>query len=50
MSKLLGKDLDRNIAAEARIVGEVDLAHPSGAQQGPDLIRPEAGLGRERHG
>ena len=31
-SKLGGQNLDRNAAAEARVAGRVDLAHPAGAE------------------
>ena len=36
-------------AAPARIVRAVDLAHPSRAQEGQDLIRPEVNPGRKPH-
>ena len=44
-----GQDLDRDLAAESCVAGAVDLAHPSRAQQGEDLVGPELRAGRERH-
>ena len=35
------EDLDRHVAAEAGIMGAIDLAHPSGAEHLDDLIRPQ---------
>ena len=32
---------DRNVAAEARVAGAVDLAHSTFANLGKDLVRPE---------
>ena len=37
----VGQDLDRDLAAEARIARAVDLAHPSGAKRRQDFIRPD---------
>ena len=34
-------DLDRDVAAEPRVVGAVHLRHSTGAQQLPDLVGPE---------
>ena len=39
--ELLGKDLDRHVPAQARVVGAVDLAHPAGAERREDLIGTE---------
>jgi len=44
------QDLDGDRAVEARIAGFVDLAHPTRADGGEDLIRAEANTNRERHG
>ena len=41
-----GQDLDRDLAAEARVAGAVDLAHPAGAERGEHLVRPELRRGR----
>ena len=35
------RNLHRHVAAEAGIMGAIDLAHPSGAEQLDDLIRPQ---------
>ena len=43
------EDFDRDIAAEARIAGAVDLAHAAGADGGQDLIRAEMGAWRQGH-
>jgi hypothetical protein len=39
--ELRRKDLDRNRAIEARVLGFVDLAHPSGADKRQDFVRTE---------
>jgi hypothetical protein len=36
-----GEHLDRHVASEPRIAGAVDLAHPTGAKRGDDLVRPK---------
>jgi hypothetical protein len=41
--------LDRYVPTQTRISGAVHLAHPAGADEGPDLVRPECRTGRERH-
>ena len=43
------EDFDRDIAAEARIAGAVDLAHPAGTDGGQDLIRAEMGVWGQGH-
>ncbi len=48
--KIRRQDFDRDRATEAGIVGLVHLAHAAGANEGLDLVRPEAGPGRQRHG
>ena len=35
----IGKDLDRDLAVEARIAGAIDLAHATGAERADDLDR-----------
>jgi hypothetical protein len=40
---LRGQDLDRHLAAEARIASAVHLAHSPGAERGEHLERPYAG-------
>ena len=40
------QDLDRDLAAQARVAGAVDLAHAARAEGGEDLVGPEAGAGR----
>ena len=47
---VLGQDLDRNDAVEARIAGFVDLAHAADADQAGDLIDAEARSGCKSHG
>ena len=41
-------DLERHLAAEARVPRPVDLAHATGPERGEDLIGSEAGSGRDR--
>jgi hypothetical protein len=43
------QDLDRDVAAEARILRAVDLAHPSRTERRDDLIGTQTGTGGERH-
>ena len=45
-----GKDLEGNVAVEARVAGAVHLAHPSGADEGVDFVRTEPGAGGKGHG
>src|SRR6185436_11304683 len=40
---LRGKDLDRDLAPEPRVVGAIDLAHAAPADRAEDLVRAEAG-------
>ena len=44
------EDLDGDVPAEARVARAIDLAHAAGADERDDLIRAEAGAGRECHG
>ena len=44
-----GQDLDRDVAAEARIARAEDLSHPSRADGGEDLVGPETGAGLDSH-
>ena len=46
----LGQHLHRHLAAEAEVLGPIDLAHPSGSEGAEDLVGAEAGLGGKRHG
>jgi hypothetical protein len=43
-----GQDLDRDLPSEAVVARPIDLPHPSGADLAEDLVRAEAGTGRER--
>src|SRR5271157_2781635 len=43
------KNLQRDVAIQARVASAVDLAHSPGAQQGEDLVRAESGPGGEWH-
>src|SRR5207247_1430412 len=40
---------DRDLAAEFRVAGTIDLAHAAGAEGGDDLIRAKSSAGREAH-
>ena len=42
------QDLDRDRALEPRVLRPVDLSHPSRADRGEDLVRPEPATGGER--
>ena len=42
--------LERNVATEPRIAGAIDHTHAAGTERTDDLVRAEAGAGRERHG
>ena len=48
--EFLGKDLDGDLAAEARVARPPDLAHAAGSEKVDDLVRTEAGPGNDRHG
>ena len=39
--KLLGQDLERDLALELAVAGAVDLAHPARAERGDDLVTSE---------
>ena len=43
------QDLDGDVAAEARVVGEVHLAHAPRAELAADLVGTESGPGGKRH-
>src|SRR5262245_18793508 len=45
----LGQDLDGDFAAETRIVGAIDLAHPSRTAGRMDSVGAEASARRQRH-
>ncbi len=46
---LLGEDLDRDVALQARVTGAVDLAHAPRGEQLHDLVRAESRAGLKRH-
>jgi hypothetical protein len=46
---VLGEDLDRDLAAEPRVLGAVDLAHAAGTERGDDFIGTETRAGRKTH-
>ncbi len=50
IAEVLGRHLDGNIAADARIVRAVDVAHSARADLGDDLVGAEAIADRRRHG
>ena len=41
------KNLDRDDAVQTRVAGLVDLAHPTGTDEGDDFVRTETRAGRE---
>jgi len=47
--KRVRQDFDRHVALQSRVARAVDLAHPSGADEGEDLVNAEANAGREAH-
>jgi len=47
--KALGRDLDGHVAAGARVVCAVDLAHPAFADQRDDLVGAKFVASRQRH-
>jgi hypothetical protein len=47
---VVGQDLDRHVAPEARVTSAVDLTHPPGPDEVEDLVRPQPRSGREGHG
>ena len=49
LRKMRGEDLDRDRALQPRVLRFVDLAHPSRAYGGEDLVGTEAGAGCEGH-
>jgi hypothetical protein len=46
---VIRKDLDRHVAAEARIPRPVDLPHSTCAERRQDLVGTQSGSGRKRH-
>jgi hypothetical protein len=42
-----GKQLDRDLALQPRIVRAIDLSHATRAEQRLDLVRPDATPGRQ---
>jgi hypothetical protein len=50
VARQLGRQqLDRDLAAEARVAGAVDLAHAPRSEEREHLIRSEPRAGRNRH-
>ena len=49
IGKGIGKDLERDVALQSRVVRAIDLAHSPGAERGENLIRADAGTGSEGH-
>src|SRR5438552_1384513 len=49
VSKVLRKDLDRDLALQPRIAGAIDLAHAACTDGGDDLVRAEAHAVIEGH-
>ena len=47
--KALGKDLERDVAAQPRVPRAVDVTHPPGAEPREDFVGPEPSLRREWH-
>ena len=45
----VGDDFQRDIAAEIRVTGAVDLTHPSCSEQGDDLVRTKFVPRAQRH-
>ena len=43
------QDFDRDVAPESRVLGPIDLPHPSRAEGGQDFVRAEACSGCQRH-
>jgi hypothetical protein len=41
VGELGGQDFQRNVAGETDLAGEIDLAHPTGADERQDFVRPE---------
>jgi hypothetical protein len=50
LGEVAGQHLDRDVAAELRVFGAVDLAHPAAAQWRHDLVESESSPGRQAHG
>ncbi len=47
--EVVGKNLDGDVASEARVAGAKDLSHPARAEGGEDLVGALAGAGRQSH-
>ena len=45
----VGEDLQGDLAVELGVGGLPDLSHPAFAEQGGDVVVPEAGAGTEGH-
>ena len=50
LARRFGQHLDRDVAAQPRIAGAVDLSHAAGAEQADDLVRADSGARCNRHG
>ena len=46
----VGQDFQRDIAAQLRVGGAIDLSHPPFANEGGHVVGPEAGADGESHG
>src|SRR5262245_51725577 len=46
--ELFGQQLDRDLAAELRILSQVDFAHPTSAQWSKQAVMRNGGIGRQR--
>src|SRR5688572_28968936 len=44
-----GEDLDRDLAAQPRVLRAIDLTHATGAERRGDFVGSEAGSGCQRH-
>ena len=44
-----GQDLERDVATEPRVVGEINLAHSAAAQQVQDFVGAEQRAGGQGH-
>jgi hypothetical protein len=44
------ENLERDLASQPRVLRPIDLPHPSRAERGEHLVRPEPGAGRNGHG
>ncbi len=47
--RVLGEDLEGDVALETGVAGAVNLAHPPGPEGAQDLVGTETAARRERH-